>query len=215
MCIHSVTLNLLRLNPCTIVGSDLLVSICSLFPSVLGLFQRCHEATGLLTDFCELRQGSSRREEKRSQEKAAKKQKAQAEREKLKDKKEEPPPPQDPSEARRIRRAALEERAKAAAQNAFIYGMFDGEVKKCYGRMGMLMSQLLVAVLRRGIQMQRNSLPSCAPQESDCRSKSQTPNPKMHNANTCLLNLRPWTTGRTIRASASRAQPSSSASCNN
>jgi hypothetical protein len=71
--------------------------------------------------------GASKREEKRSQEKAAKKQKAQAEREKLKDKKDEPPPPQDPSEARRVRRAALEERAKTAADSAFIYGMFDGE----------------------------------------------------------------------------------------
>jgi len=45
----------------------------------------------------------------------------------LRDRKEEKPPLQDPADARRAKRQAMEERAKAAAENAFIYGMFEME----------------------------------------------------------------------------------------
>ena len=79
---------------------------------------------GRLTRGAMHNQGTSKREEKRKKEKEIKKEKVLVEKVKLKEKKEEPPPPQDPSEARRARRQAMEERAKVAADNAFRYGGF-------------------------------------------------------------------------------------------
>ena len=71
--------------------------------------------------------GGSKREETRKVQKEEKKKLQQKRKEELKEKKEEPAPKQDPAEARRVRRQAMETRAKAAAESAFIYGMFEGD----------------------------------------------------------------------------------------
>ena len=68
-------------------------------------------------------QGASKREEKRKEKKEIKKEKVLVEKVKLKEKKVEPPPPQDPSEARRARRQAMEERGRVWDRNQLPSGI--------------------------------------------------------------------------------------------